>query len=230
MLGRPRFTWAFKKPLNAIPLSHGSNGASVEDKNQSIPHGPILILIIIKYYYVSSSLSGKCENLPPHHLFAWWWFSGNNHPRQAALLPARWAQGSGRKKTKGKKTKKKKDKDNQPTVKNFGSRLNINKLKGVSKLIIGWRIRPVLGVGSLHSILLNAGCTPMCCHTILTILYICPAFVHGPSEAGYRGRQQISDADSPYLLPRWRAGSWWQQCAPDVGQGQSGTQRPVVVG
>lgn len=110
-------------------------------------------------------------------------------------------------KTKGKKTKKKKDKDNQPTVKNFGSRLNINKLKGVSKLIIGWRIRPVLGVGSLHSILLNAGCTPMCCHTILTILYICPAFVHGPSEAGYRGRQQISDADSPYLLPRWRAGS-----------------------
>lgn len=43
---------------------------------------------------------------------------------------------------KGRKGKKKKD--NNPTFKNFGSRVNVSKLKGTSKLIIGWRIRPGL--------------------------------------------------------------------------------------
>lgn len=52
------------------------------------------------------------------------------------------AQGPG-KDGKSRKRKRKSDKNGgfQPTAKNFGSRISINKVKSASKFVIGWRCR-----------------------------------------------------------------------------------------
>lgn len=93
-------------------------------------------------------------------------------------------------KKEGKKGKPKKKDQQVPTFKNFGALLNVAKLKGVSKMVIGWRMRPG------HSELFN--------RIHFWNLRLCWGGVGPPSKVGFSRWLQDFGTNPPDLLSSWQ--------------------------
>ncbi|CAK9032535.1 unnamed protein product [Durusdinium trenchii] len=100
--------------------------------------------VMLKKILLELEDNGEVALKMSHHVFTG---TGEQKVLQADkplcfLLDERKEQEGDEKKGKKKKGKKKQKQDQSPTFKNFGALLNLAKLKGNSKLVIGWRMRP----------------------------------------------------------------------------------------